>query len=121
MRVIDKKMCDALVVSRKDASLNNTIVTWYNGVGRMELHGNQIARAVRMDLDQLDVYVSDGGYGASRTTASRLNALFTTLQVDCGVFIRKGYMYIGMSDGTTKLMIGWFRLPLYMRHAQQIR
>ena len=112
MRIIDKKMCDALVVSRKDASLNNTIVTWYNGVGRMELHGNQIARAVRMDNGHLDVYVSDGGYGASRTTASRLNALFTTLQVDCGVFIRKGSMYIGMPDGNGKLFAGWFRLPL---------
>lgn len=112
MRIIDKKMCDALVVSRESASLNNTIVTWHDGVGVMRLHGNQIARAVRMDHGHLDVYVQDGGYGASRTTASRLNALFTTLQVDWGVFIRKGSMYIGMSDGTTKLFAGWFRLPL---------
>tara|TARA_R110002096_G_scaffold57541_1_gene145897 strand:+ start:1141 stop:1479 length:339 start_codon:yes stop_codon:yes gene_type:complete len=112
MRVIEKKMCDALVVSRESASLSNTTVTWHDGVGVMKLFGNQIARAVRRDNGQLEVYVSDGDYGASRTTARRLNALFTTLQIDCGVFISKGYMYIGMPDGTTTLFAGWFKLPL---------
>ena len=63
MRKITRNTFDAWL-ARKERSFSNTETTRN---GSVFLHGNEIVKVV-----DGDTFVSDGGYGYSRTTAERL-------------------------------------------------
>ena len=111
MRKIEKEVVGAFISSTNKTMGNTTSVR--NPVTRnmdLLLHGNRIATMSNQDGVK-KLWVSCGGYEVngkptpSRTTQSRLNALFSLLNMPERVYIKGGVQYLDCRrHGTVNLM-----------------
>jgi len=111
MRKIEKEVIGAFIKGERREVSNTKSVR--NPVTRnmdLLLHGNRIATMSNQDGVK-KLWVSCGGYEVngspvpSRTTQSRLNALFSELDLPERVYIKGGVQYLDCSrHGTVNLM-----------------
>ena len=89
MRLIEKKMCDAISNNENWQSANTSVVTQQDNVSFVYLHGNKIAE---IGDDYLQIF--DGDHQTT-TTKSRLNALCQTFCIEGeGVFQKNNTWYV---------------------------
>ena len=111
MRKIEKEIVGAFIKGETKSMANTESV--FNHATRsldLLLHGNRIATMSNRDGVK-KLWVSCGGYEVngkptpSRTTQSRLNALFSLLDMPERVYIKGGVQYLDCSrHGTVNLM-----------------
>jgi len=100
MRKIEKEVIGAFV-DGKTKAMGNTKSTRNPKTGNLDLllHGNRIA--VMSNRDGVKkLWVSNAGW-SSRTTQSRLNALFSLLNMPDRVYIKGGTQYLDSSRYNT--------------------
>ena len=104
MRKIEKEVIGAFIKGERREVSNTKSVR--NPVTRnmdLLLHGNRIATMSNQDGVK-KLWVSNAGW-ATRTTQSRLNALFSELDLPERVYIKGGVQYLDCSrHGTVNLM-----------------
>jgi len=89
MRLIEKKMCDAISNNENWTSANTSVMTEQNGISSVYLHGNKIAE---VGDDYLQIF--DGDH-QTVTTKSRLNALCNAYCIEGeGVFQKDFTWYV---------------------------
>lgn len=108
MRVIERKMIDA-IKARKNFRLANTEVEHRdNGVVDVRLHGRLIAT-----LGSDSILVSNGNYPLSRTTKSRLNAILESfVDSNAGIYTRRGTHYIQYLNQPKAEFVDWHHISL---------
>ena len=100
MRKIEKEVIGAFV-NGQPAYMGNTASTPNPHTGNLDLllHGNRIATMSNRDGVK-KLWVSNAGW-SSRTTQSRLNALFRLLDMPDRVYIKGGVQYLDSSRHNT--------------------
>lgn len=89
MREIEKRMVQA-IKQRKDFTCDNTKVFQMPNITQVRLHGHIIAE---FDWVTYTVKLSNCGW-TTRTTQSRLNAIFSQIPGFYGIHTKKGEWYL---------------------------